>query len=65
MFLNKILISQPKHHPIFHFTELFVDRISDLGWSFIYGAIKNILNEFSSADEENEWNTESKVTRCT
>jgi hypothetical protein len=42
-----------------------MDQTSDLGGSFIYGAIKKILNEFSSGDEENEWNIESKVTRCT
>jgi len=41
-----------------------MDRTSNLGGSFLCGDIKNILNEFSSADEENEWNIESKVTRC-
>jgi len=41
-----------------------MDRTSNLGGSFLCGDIKNILNEFSSADEENEWNLESKVTRC-
>lgn len=39
-------------------------QTSNLGGSFIFLTIKKVLDEFSTADEENEGTTESEVTGC-
>jgi hypothetical protein len=36
----------------------------NLGGSFIFSTMKNVLDQLSTADEENEGTTESEVTGC-
>jgi hypothetical protein len=62
--MNKIFNSPLKRHSIFRFIDVFMAQTSNLGGSFILSTIKKVLDEFSTADEENECTTESELTGC-